>query len=81
MLPRVSRVTANDDRTLTLVFDSGEVGEYDCRPLLDFGVFRALRDLSVFGRARVRSGTVEWPGEIDICPDTLYLDSRPVVTR
>ncbi len=81
MLPRVSRVTAKEDHTLTLTFDNGEVREYDCRPLLDFGVFRSLRDLSAFMRVRVGARTVEWPGEIDICPDTLYLDSEPATRR
>ncbi len=81
MLPRVSRVTANDDHTLTLTFENGEVREYDCRALLDLGVLRSLRDLSAFTRARANGRTVEWPGEIDICPDTLYLDSRAATRR
>jgi hypothetical protein len=78
MLPRVRTVTANDDYTLTVTFTSGEVKTYDCRPLLDFGVFTALRDPTTFKRVHASRGTVEWPGEIDICPDTVYLDSRPV---
>ena len=78
MLPRVKAVTANEDYTLTVTFTNGEVRSYDCRPLLGFGVFASLEDLATFRGARVSGGTVEWPGEIDICPDTLYVESRLV---
>ena len=81
MLPRVQDVSANDDYTLTVSFTNGEVKTYDCRPLLDFGVFKALRDATTFKRAHASGGTVEWPGEIDICPDTVYLESQPIVGR
>jgi hypothetical protein len=61
---------------LELTFANGEHGIYDCRPLLDFGVFKELRDISYFKQASVCGGTVVWPHEQDICPDTLYLESR-----
>ena len=75
MDPRVSEVTVMDGYKLKLLFDNGEQGIYDCSHLLDFGVFREFRDKSYFARARVAHGTVAWPHEQDICPDTLYLDS------
>ena len=58
-----------------LEFSNGERGEYDCCHLLDFGVFKELGDERYFRRACVRDGTVAWPNEQDVCPDTLYLDS------
>jgi hypothetical protein len=75
-LPRVKTVIAKQDCTLEITFTNGEVGSYDCRPLLDFGVFKELRDEAYFRQARMVNGTVAWPHEQDICPDTLYLDSR-----
>lgn len=75
MNPRVEAVRAKDDHTLEIAFANGEVRVYDCRPLLDFGVFRKLQDIAYFKRARVVNGTVTWPHEQDICPDTLYEDS------
>ena len=74
MNPRVKKVIPNDDYTLILHFSNGEVKKYDVGPLLNLGVFSQLRGLSLFKQARVSLGTVEWPGEIDICPDTLYED-------
>ena len=81
MNPRVSAVSAKDDYTLELTFTNGEVGVYDCAPLLDFGVFRELKDKRYFGRAEVVDGTVVWPHEQDICPDTLYLDSKKAAPK
>ena len=75
MNPRISEVTAIDGHRLKLLFDNGERRIYDCSELLDFGVFQELQDENYFKQARVSDGTVVWPHEQDICPDTLYLDS------
>lgn len=72
MNPRVKAVVPRDDHKLELEFANGEWGLYDCGPLLDFGVFKELRDIDYFRQARVEGGTVVWPHEQDICPDTLY---------
>ena len=42
---------------------------------LNFGVFQELQDKHYFKQAKISGGTVVWPHEQDICPDTLYLDS------
>ncbi|HKQ48125.1 MAG TPA: DUF2442 domain-containing protein [Phycisphaerae bacterium] len=76
MNPRVQSVVARNGYKLELTFSNGEVGVYDCTPLLDFGVFTELRDVDYFKRAIAESGTVVWPNEQDICPDTLYEDSK-----
>lgn len=79
MNPRVVAVTAHDDYTLTLVFDSGETRRFDARPYLGRGFFQDLRAQRAFAAARVALGTVERPGGQDFCPDTLYLESVPEV--
>jgi DUF971 family protein len=76
MNPRVESVRPGDDYLLKITFSNGETGIYDCRPLLDFGVFRELRDVAYFRQVRAEKGTIVWPHEQDICPDTLYLDSK-----
>ena len=75
MNPRVESVIPIDCYKMELTFTNGEVGIYDCRHLLDFGVFRELRDEAYFRQVRAVDGTVVWPHEQDICPDTLYVDS------
>ncbi len=76
MNPRVKAVVPRDDYKLEITFTNGEVGVFDCAHLLSFGVFRELQDISYFKQARVENGTVVWPHEQDICPDTLYEDSQ-----
>jgi uncharacterized protein YuzE len=52
-----------------------EWGIYDCSNLLNFGIFQELQNIHYFNQVKVIDGTVVWPHEQDICPDTLYLDS------
>lgn len=77
MNPRVRTVNPTDDYKLELEFDDGQCRVYDCTHLLDFGVFRKLHTIPYFRRAKALDGTVVWPHEQDICPDTLYLGSSP----
>ena len=78
MNPRVQSVNPEDGYKLRLTFANGEVRIYDCSHLLDFGVFKELREVAYFRQVRAALGTVVWPHEQDICPDTLYEDSRQV---
>ena len=80
MNPRVVAVTPTDDFKLEITFTNGETGVFDCSSLLNFGVFKELRDLDYFKRAFVDGGTVVWPHEQDICPDTLYTESVRVAS-
>jgi hypothetical protein len=46
--------------------------ERNVRELLLGPVFEPLRtDYAKFRRARARHGTVEWPGDLDLAPETL----------
>ena len=78
MNPQVTRLTPQAHHRLLLEFSNGEVRLFDLTPWLDKGVFRALRDSPEFAQAQVVDGSVEWPGEIDLSFDTLYLRSVPV---
>lgn len=75
MNPRVKKVSVTGNYQLNLVFTNGEQKIYDCSNLLDFGIFKELKNKHYFNQVRVIDGTVAWPNEQDICPDTLYLDS------
>ena len=78
MNPRVVRLTPQPDHRLLLEFQNGETRLFDLSPWLDKGVFRALRNNPAFAEASVVDGSVEWPGEIDLSYDTLYLRSVAV---
>ena len=81
MNPQVTRLTPQANHRLLLEFSNGEMRLFDLTPWLDRGVFRALRDSAEFAQAQVVDGSVEWPGEIDLSFDTLYLRSVPVTQR
>lgn len=75
MNPRVKDVSPAPGYKLKIKFSNGEEGIYDCSHLLNFGVFKELKNTAYFKQAKALDGTVVWPHEQDICPDTLYLDS------
>ena len=59
---------------LEIRFDHGESGIVDLSKFAGRGVFAAWEQPGVFEQVAVTSeGAVEWPGEIDLCPDSLYL--------
>lgn len=75
---KVLSVTANDDYTLDLKFDDGAIRRFDVKPYLEYEIFKELKDQSYFKRVRVAFGTVQWPNEQDISPETLYLESSVI---
>jgi hypothetical protein len=80
MNPRVIAVEPKPSHRLRITFANGETGIYDCTPLLNHGVFQELQDETYFFQVRAIGGTVAWPHEQDICPDTLYLDCQKDVS-
>lgn len=77
MNPHVQAVRPLKDYRLELVFENGERRIFDAKPYLERGLLRRLQNHAVFQGARVVAGSVEWPGEIDLSYDTLYLESQP----
>lgn len=77
MNPYVQHVRPLDDYRLELVFENGERRIFDVRPYLHLSAFRRLENRAAFRGARVVAGSVEWPGEVDLSYDTLYLESQP----
>jgi hypothetical protein len=75
---KVIAVTANDDFSLDLKFNDGSVKKFDAKPYLDYKFFRELKDLNYFKQVKLAFGTVQWPHEQDISPETLYLESVAV---
>ena len=75
---KITVVTANDDFSLDLQFNDGSVKRFDVKPYLDYEVFRELKDLNYFKQVDLAFGTVQWPNEQDISPETLYLEGLPI---
>ncbi len=89
---QITGVVANDDFTLTISFNSGEVRLYNVAPLLQKGtVFEPFADIEKFRRAYVDEqhciawdidpdidSREVWSNKVDLCPDSCYIDSIPI---
>jgi hypothetical protein len=57
-----------------LKYTDGVEGEVDLSGLVGRGVFEAWLIPGAFEAVRVNEfGAPEWPGDIDLCPDSLYM--------
>ncbi len=78
MLCDVVSVSPTPDFQIDLEYANGETRRFDMRPLLQMKPWSRIASPALFSRARVDYGTVVWPGDIDIAPETLYDDSVPL---
>ena len=66
---RVLTAAVTGDSRLRLNFSDGFCGEIDLSP--SFRETDPLRDPAFFSQVTTNGLTIEWPGGIDYCPDTL----------
>lgn len=86
--PKLYQVIPQDDYTVVLFYDNGEIKLYDCSWIQsESGVFEKINDISRFKKlCTVMNGTLAWDISekrdpyscIDICPDTVYQESRKI---
>jgi hypothetical protein len=70
----IAKAKALPGYRLELKFSTGECGVVDLSDFVGHGVCKTWEEPRVFEQVRVTAeGAVEWPGEIDFCPDALYL--------
>lgn len=62
----------HEDYTIHLCFADQSHRVYDMKPLLEKGIFSALKDQDLFLSGRLENGTVVWNEELDIAPEELY---------
>ena len=76
MLLEVAAVEPLEGRTVRLTLSDGTVVDRDLTDLLARGGVYApiAADDSAFRRVSVDYGTIVWPGDIDIAPETLIWD-------
>ena len=87
---KITKVVPNDDYSLTVSFDNGESRIYDMSEHL-YGVFEVLKDKSKFKEVFIdefgniaweRDKNVDsnkvWNNKINICKDSVYMDSKPL---
>jgi len=80
--PLLVEAKPGDDYLVHVRFEDGLAAEVDLSYLLDYGgVFEPLRDLEYFRQLRADgdAGTVVWPNDADIAPETLYAHAQRCV--
>ena len=78
MYPAVKNVVAAEEYTLAITFENGKSGVLDMKPILDFGVFKRIKDVEAFRRVRVAFDTVEWDCGVDLDPEYVYSRCKPL---
>lgn len=76
LMIRIAEVRPLEGRLVQLTLTDGSVVERDLSALLDgVGVFELISfDDAAFREVYVDYGTLAWPGEVDIAPETLIWD-------
>jgi Protein of unknown function (DUF2442) len=77
--PRLIEASPARDYAVRVRFEDGISAEVDLAYLCDYGgVFEPLRDPDYFRQLRAdrEAGTIVWPNEADIAPETLYGHAR-----
>lgn len=80
-IPEVIQVKPHDNYTIDILFQDGKIVKYDAYPLLEKGIFQALKNKDFFlNNCTVLNHTLAWDMSgkydpydcIDIDPETLY---------
>ena len=78
MLLDVTQVTVLPHFSLLVEFENGERRTFHMSDYMDQKPWDRLKSGNVFQGAFVENGTVAWPGNVDIDPETLYEHSLPL---
>ena len=76
MYPRVKNVKAKENYLLEIQFANNSRGFFDIKPYLNFGVFQELKNIAYFRKVKRLGNSIAWPHGQDICPDTLFIESK-----
>lgn len=76
MHPAVVSVQCEEDFILSIVFDNGESGLLDMKSYLNFGVFKKIRNPSIFKMVHVSFDTIAWESGADLDPEFVYEKCR-----
>ena len=77
--PRLTEAKPLEGYVVHVRFEDGTTADVDLSYLLDYGgVFEPLRDPIFFAQLRsdAAAGTIVWPNDADVAPETLYAHAR-----
>ena len=76
--PTAKEVYPQQNYTLRIVFDNGEVRTFNVKPYIKGEWYGRLADEAYFRAVKPDGFTVVWPDGQDLCPDELYQLSEAI---
>ena len=81
MNPGIKYASYNSPYKVRVTFTNDEVKEFDIKPYLEYPVYKDLKDENFCKQLQVFNGTIIWNDEIDLDPDTVYLESKELTVN
>ncbi len=69
---RTVNATYAGDYNVSVTFEDGSRGFFDFSPYLSYPCYRSLQSKGMFSLVKADHGTLCWPGDIDIAPETVW---------
>ncbi|MCL5991871.1 MAG: DUF2442 domain-containing protein [Bacteroidetes bacterium] len=76
MTPKLNNAVPLKQLLIELHYNNGEVRLIDIAKYCKSDFFKELKDWNCFSRLKIATGTVTWPNEQDLAPETLYLENK-----
>ena len=76
MYKAIINVKPAKNNKLILTFENNEKRIFDVTPYLEIGIFKELKDPSIFNSVRVSFDSIEWSNKADLDPEFLYKKSQ-----
>ncbi len=76
--PTANNVLVLHDYMLKISFDNGEERIFNAAALFNRKAFKPLKNKNLFNQVKPNGISIEWPPDIDVCPDELYFSSVPL---
>lgn len=70
------KVTALTDYILEIEYNDGKIIKFDFKDLLNHPLFKPLKEIELFEKARINGSSICWNDDIDICADSIYKSSQ-----
>jgi hypothetical protein len=72
----VKTVEPLSDYRIYVEIEDGRKGIFDVKPYLSHGIFNELRNIHYFNQVGILFGSVTWPNQQDIAPETLISEMQ-----
>lgn len=78
LILKIVDVVYEEQYTLRLTFNNGDVRLCDFTPMMNKGVCKKLQDMNYFCSFKLDPFSVDWNNEIGFAPEFLYQNSTPI---